>query len=165
MDLFGVNAVRTEAARLLEFNAPTAYRGEDVETKATFRNTGNVPYAPGARLELRRLVNGEAGAVVASRKMGADRVAPGKVGQLHGSVKVPDGRGTYELRVRLARDGRELDSRAAPVTAVERPPFFTRVKDWVAGNALTIVLLLLGAIALGSVLGIRYIRRLKASAR
>lgn len=165
MRLFDVNEVRTQRARLVEFPAPTAYIGHETEVEATFRNTGNVTWAPGARLEARALRGGQAGPVVARASMDADSVAPGERGKVTARVRLPEGTRSFELRVRLLASGRELDARANSVTPVKRPPLTTRVKDFITDNAMVIVLLILGAVALAGALVVRYIRRLQAAAR
>jgi hypothetical protein len=165
IDLFGANQVRTERARLIEFPAPRAYIGEHTKIKATFRNTGNVPYVPPAQVEVRRLVGGRPGAVVARGVLDGDRVKPGRTGELEGSVELPRGARTYELRARLLKDGHEVDSRANSVTPVKRPPIFARISGYVTDNAMLIVLLLLGAMAVAGVLVGRYVVGLRAAAR
>lgn len=166
LDLFGVDTVRTQAAKLVSLGTPRAYRGQEVDVKAGFRNTGNVDYAPQARLELRRLVaGGRPGGLVAAAGMDADRVGPGRTGELRGSVKVPAGRGSYELRVRLVQSGRELDARTVDVTALKPPPLVARLRGWVVGNAMLIVLLLLGVIAVGGAMGLRYVVALRGGRR
>jgi hypothetical protein len=165
MDLFGVNEVRTERARLLEFPTPRAYIGDDTSIKATFRNTGNVAYAPPAQLEVRPLLAGQPGPVVARAKLEGDKVAPGKTGEVSGSVKLPQGTRAFELRVRLLKDGHEVDSRTNSVTPVKRPPILARIRAYVTEHAMLIVALILGAMVVGGVFVGRYIRRLKAAAR
>lgn len=166
LDLFGVNQVRTEAARLVAFPAPRAYRGDVVVVTARFRNTGNVAYAPPAQVELRRLVGGRPGPLLAAGRMRAgERPRPGGTGELRGKVRVPDGPGSYEVRVALVQPGRDVDDRTVAVTALPRPSLLARLQDWTARHAFSIVLVLLGAVALAGALGIRYVRRLKAAAR
>jgi hypothetical protein len=165
MELFGVNQVRTELARLVEFPVPTAYTGDETEVEATFRNTGNVRWAPAAQLEVRGLRRGEAGAVLERVDLDVEAVAPGARGKASGKVRLPEGTPTFELRLRLLAGDRELDARTNSVTPVERPPLATRIGDFVTDNAIVIVLLMLGAVALAGVLVVRYIRRLQEAAR
>ena len=165
MDLFGVNEVRTERARLVDFPAPRAYIGDDTDLKVSFRNTGNVAYSPPGQVEVRPFVGGRPGPVVERGTLEGDAVAPGKRGELRGSVTLPKGTRSYELRARLVQDGREVDSRANSVTPVKRPPLSTRVRNYVTDHAIVIVLLILGAVALAGVFVGRYIRRLQAAAK
>lgn len=166
MDLFGPNEVRTELARLVEFDAPRAYIGDETSIHAEFQNTGNVKWAPRARLEVRSLRDAQPGPVVARADLDAESVDPGRRGSITGEVRLPEGTRSFELRVRLlAADGRELDSRATSVTPVKRPPLTTRVKDFVTENAIVIVLLILAAVAVAGVFVVRYIRRLQAAAK
>ena len=165
MELFGVNEVRTELAKLVEFPSPRAYIGDETEVKATFRNTGNVKWAPGARLDVHALRGGEVGPVVQRVSLDAESVAPGRRGEVSGKVRLPEGTRTFELRLRLLAPGRELDVRSNSVTPVKRPPLTTRVKDFVTENAIVIVLLILGLVAVAGVFVVRYIRRLQAAAK
>ncbi|HVE67941.1 MAG TPA: hypothetical protein VNB64_05105 [Solirubrobacteraceae bacterium] len=166
MDLFGPNEVRTELARIVKFDPARAYIGDETTVRADFRNTGNVKWKPRARLEVRALRGAQIGPVVARETLDAESVGPGERGEIEGKVRLPEGTRSFELRVRLvARDGRELDSRATSVTPVKRPPLTTRVKDFVTENAIVIVLLILAGVAVAGVLVVRYIRRLQAAAR
>jgi hypothetical protein len=97
--------------------------------------------------------------------MQADSVGPGKTGELVGKVKLPTDARSFELRVRLSAQGRELDTRATSVSPIKRPPLATRVKDYVTNHAILIVLLILGAVAVAGVFVVRYIRRLQAAAK
>jgi hypothetical protein len=165
MALFGPNEVRTELARIVSFDAPKAYIGDETEVRAKFRNTGNVKWAPGARLEVRPLVGGQLGAVVKRVSLKGESVDPGGQGEVSGKVELPSGARSFELRVRLLSGGRELDTRATSVTPVKRPPLTTRVKDYVTEHAILIVLLILAGVGVASVFVVRYIRRLQAAAR
>lgn len=165
MDLFGPNEVRTELARIVAFDAPKAYIGDDTEVKAKFRNTGNVKWAPGARLEVRPLVGSQLGAVVQRVTLKGESVGPGRQGEVSGKVRLPSGTRSFELRVALLAGGRELDTRATSVTPVKRPPLATRVKDYVTEHAILIVLLILAGVVVAGVFVVRYIRRLQAAAK
>ena len=165
MELFGVNEVRTELAKLVELPSPRAYIGEETEVRATFENTGNVKWAPGARLDVHALRGGEVGPVLQRVSLDAESVAPGKRGEVSGKVRLPEGTRTFELRLRLLASGGELDARSSSVTPVKRPPLTTRVKDFVTENAIVIVLLILGSVAVAGVFVVRYIRRLQAAAK
>ncbi len=161
MRLFGVNAVATRTARLTDFDSPTAFRGQDVEVKASFENTGNVPYAPEAELLVRSAGGEEPGAVVERRPMEVDRAEPGKTGAIQTEVELPDDTRSYQLTVRLLAGTRLIDSRDVSVTPTERPPVLTRAKNWVTENALAVVGVLLVALIIGGIAGIGYVRRLK----
>ncbi len=165
MELFGPNEVRTERARLIDFPAPRAYIGDDTKVKASFLNTGNVPYAPPAQIEVRPLIGGHPGPVVARAKLEGDRVAPGRRGEVEGSVKLPPVARSYELTARLLKGGQEADSRANSVTPVKRPPLTARIKDYVTEHAMLIVALLVAGFAIAGAFVGRYIRRLQAAAR
>jgi hypothetical protein len=165
MKLFGANQVRTELARLVEFPSPRAYIGDETEIKATYRNTGNVKWAPQAQLEVRALHGAQTGPVVKRVKLDVNATDPGQRGEVSGKVRLPEGTKAFELRVRLLADGRELDARSNSITPGKRPPLTTRIADFVTENAIVIVLLLLGLGAVGGVFAVRYIRRLQAAAK
>lgn len=78
MRLFGANQLRVRAAKLIDVPAPTAYRGRPIDLDAFFRNTGNVPYAPAAQVQVRPLVRGQRRAVALTKTMEVDRTSPGK---------------------------------------------------------------------------------------
>lgn len=165
MRLFGVNQVATRTARLTELRAPTAYKGEELELKGTFRNTGNVEHAPRARVEVRPVRNGNPGRVALRREVEAERAAPGGSGALEAKLMLPGAATSYLVTVRLlGAEGRDA-TRDLSVTPTDRPPLLTRAKDWVTDNALPIVALLLATLVAGLAVGIRYMRRLKAEAR
>ena len=164
MRLFGVNAVATRTARLTELDSPTAFRGQDVEVKASFENTGNVPYAPEAELLVRSSGGEEPGAVVKRRPMEVDRAEPGETGAIQTEVELPDDTRAYQLTVRLLAGRRTIDSRDVSVTPTDRPPVLTRAKNWVTENAPAVVAILLVALIIGALAGLRYMRRLKRAA-
>lgn len=165
MELMGVNEVRTERARLLELPALTAYIGEPTKIEASFENTGNVEFAPKARVEAQSLGEGQRGRIVASAPMRGERVDPGESGRLTASLELPETGRSFELRVRLVREGRETDSRAISVTPVKRPPLATRIGDSITEHAVVIVLSLVAAfLGLGAA-ALRRIRRLNELAR
>ncbi|MDQ3629718.1 MAG: hypothetical protein M3417_00270 [Actinomycetota bacterium] len=161
MRLFGVNAVATRTARLMDFDSPTAFRGQEVEVKASFENTGNVPYAPEAELLVRSAGGEEPGAVVKRRPMEVDRAEPGETGAIQTEVELPDDARSYQLTVRLLAGTRLIDSRDVSVTPTERPPVLTRAKNWVTENAVVVVGVLLVALIIGGIAGLGYVRRLK----
>jgi len=164
MRLFGVNAVATRTARLTELDSPTAFRGQDVEVKASFENTGNVPYAPEAELLVRSSGGEEPGKVAVRRPMEVDSTEPGKTGQIRTELELPGDARAYQLTVRLLAGRRTIDSRDVSVTPTERPPVLTRAKNWVTENALAVVGILLVALIIGALAGLRYMRRLKRAA-
>ena len=165
MRLFGVNRVATRAARITQLRAPTAYKGEEVEVKGEFRNTGNVGYAPRAEVAVRPVRGGVPGRVALRRALDTDRAAPGKTGSIQGKLELPGRAASYQLTVRLIGAGGAGAERDVSVTPTDEPPLLTRAKDWVTDQALLIVGLLLAALAAGAFLGARYVRRLKAEAR
>ena len=164
MRLFGVNQVATRTARITNMRAPTAYKGEELELKGEFRNTGNVDYSPRAQVQVRQVRNGTPGRVAVTREMDAERAAPGQKGSLETKLELPGDAASYQLTVRLLGAGEAGAQRDVSVTPTDKPPLLTRAKDWVTGNALVIVALLLALMAAGAVIGTRYVRRLKAEA-
>lgn len=165
MQLFGPNRLRIQAARLDRFRAPTAYRGHPVEVEAFFRNTGSVPYAPRAEVEVRPLVRGQRRPVALTEAMDVERAAPSARGRIHAELKLPGGAQAYALTVRLRDGGRELDARTFAVTPTDRPSLPTRVKNFVTDHALALIGGLLAVLVLALVLGAVYVRRLKARSR
>jgi hypothetical protein len=165
MELFGANEVRTERAKLVEFPVPKAYIGDETEIEATYENTGNVKWAPGAQLEVRSLRGGQPGPVVQRVQLDVESRAPGERGEIKGKVRLPEGTRSFELRVRLLAGARELDSRSNSITPVKRPPLTSRITDFVTENAIVIVLLILAAVGVGGAMVVRYIRRLQAAAK
>jgi hypothetical protein len=165
MRLFGVNQLRTQAAKLLPLSAPRAYKGQPVEVKATFQNTGNVAWAPRAVLAVRPLSHGQRPARAAlTRTMTVQAADPGARGEISATVKLPGSAPAYELRVRILQGDRELDSQAVVVTPHERPGLFERLKDWIVAHALVVVGLLLLVIVAGGAWGAAYIRRTRPPA-
>jgi hypothetical protein len=145
MRLFDVNQVETRAAKLSEFKAPTAYRGEPVKIQAKFRNTGNVPYAPRAQVSVQQVAprQGRAGSPAT---LEVSRTAPGDEGGISGSVGLPASTGAYELTVSILEGDRVLDSRAVTVTPVAKPGILARIRDWITRHVIAIVGVMLGAI-------------------
>lgn len=162
MRLFGANQVATRTARITELRAPTAYRGEELELKGKFRNTGNVSHAPRTELQVRPIRNGTPGRIALTRRLDAGRAAPGKTGSFEGKLELPGSATSYQLTVRLLGVGEAAAARDVSVTPTDRPPILTRAKDWVTEHALLLVGLLLVLLAAGALLGARYVRRLKA---
>jgi hypothetical protein len=165
MKLFGTNEVRTERAKIADFPVPKAYIGDETEFKATFVNTGNVRWAPAAKLEVRTQRNGQPGPVIKRVKLHADAVDPGARGEVSGKVTLPEGVRSFDVRLALLAGDRELDARSNGITPIKRPSLTTRIADFVTENAIVIVLLLLGVLAAGGLLVVRYIRRLQAAAK
>lgn len=162
MRLVGVNEIEARAARLASLANPEAIRGEQVEVKAGFLNTGNVPYAPTAEVEARSQAGGVSGPVAARVPLSADGPArPGQEGALAGRLALPRGGPSYELTVKLLEDGRVLDSRSVSVTPSERPSLAQRARDLVAAQAVPILLGALALTLIGAAVATLYIRRLK----
>lgn len=162
--LFGVNQIRTQGARLLDFPSPEAYTGEKFDVRATFENTGNVDYAPQAVLEARPVARGGRGRVALTEPMRVEEAAPGEKGKLTASVTLSDEAESYALTVRLLDGKRELDARSVSVTPAEKPPLLERVGDTLTENALPIIAALAALLTLAAIVGIRYVRRLRAAA-
>lgn len=156
-----MNEVATRTARLTDFDSPTAFRGQDVEVKASFQNTGNVPYAPKAELLVRPVGGDEPGKVAVRRPMDVDTAEPGETGAIQTEVELPDDSRSYQLTVRLLAGTRLIDSRDVSVIPTERPPVLTRAKNWVTENALVVVGILLVALIICGIAGLGYVRRLK----
>lgn len=144
LELFGPNALATRRARLMSFEAPTAVDGDAAEVSATFRNTGNVTFAPRAEL----LVSGAKRPV----PMEAESVAPGRQGKATAAVRLVGTR-ARELTVRLRVNGRRLDARTVSVTPVGRAGMLDRARDLIVRHAVGLVLLLTGLL-LASLIGI-----------
>jgi hypothetical protein len=166
MDLVATNTVPTEAAIVTGFTAPKAIAGEKLEIKAGFRNTGNVPYAPGARVEVRAIdANGEAlGAPIGSHPLTVASAAPGREGKISGSIALSDGK-AFQLTLRLMDGDRELDARDARVDVVESPSLASRVHEFLLANALVLLIAASALMLAGAALGIAYVARLKARLR
>lgn len=134
MRLFGPNEVATRRAKILSMKVKDVYLGHDAHVEVTYRNTGNVVFAPKVSVD----VSGRPEAVTLT----AEPVAPGKEGSATGKIRFRDTQ-SHEVTARLSADGRSQDVRAVSVTPVERPALRTRVEDWVIANSLV----LLGALA------------------
>ena len=163
--LFGTNQVRTQNARLTDFPSPKAHKGEPVEVEATFENTGNIGYAPDAVLEARPVGPKDRGTVAVKEEMQVEEAAPGEKGKLNASIRLPEDAESFTLTVRLLDGTRELDSRSVSVTPTEKPPLLERIGDSLTENALPIIGILAALLLAASVLGLRYVRRLRAAAQ
>jgi hypothetical protein len=164
MRLFGVNEVATRTARLVRLASPTAYRDEEVEVKAAFRNTGNVRHAPAAEVRVRPIVRGRPGRVALTRRLDVQEAEPGEEGKVTAELRLPGSAKAYQLSVALLAGKRVLDSRDVTVTPTNKPSLPVRAKNYVTDHALAVVALLLLVIVAGLLLGLRYVRRLKRSA-
>lgn len=129
LELFGPNELPTRKAELLTLTYPQAYVDGDLTVTATYRNTGNVPFAPRATL-----VAGSAKPI----EMATEQVPPGETGTARASVHLA-GLQSRELTVRIFAEGRELDSRTASVTPLPRPSLADRLQDWILAHALLLV--------------------------
>jgi hypothetical protein len=161
MRLVATSEVPTRSAKLVTFSPPRAYRGERADVRATFRNTGNVAFAPTAELVVRRT----GGDVVARLRATAERAAPGRTATLRTSFDVPSGSGPLELTVRMTSADHTLDERTASVTPADRPPLLTRVSDAVTEHAITVLVLAVLPLLAALVSGARYVRRLQTRLR
>jgi hypothetical protein len=162
MDLFGVNTVRAQDARLTALRSPTATIGSPVDVEATFRNTGNVPYAPGAVVEIRPIdAHGRLAPPVAPHALEVEQVRPGGQGRISGSVRLPPGR-AFQLNVRLMAGARELDAQAVRVDVHEAPTLAARLEEFLRTNAVVIIAAVLILMLAGGASAIVYVARLKA---
>jgi hypothetical protein len=162
MDLFGVNTVRAQDARLTGLDSPNAIKGSPVTIAAGFRNTGNVPYAPGATVEVRPIDDhGALGATATTTTLQVQRAAPGREGRISGSVSLPEGR-AFQLHVRLMAGARELDQQSVRVDVRERPSLASRLTEFLRANALVIIAVAFAGLLAGAAFTIRYVSRLKA---
>lgn len=162
MRLFGPNRLAVRAAKLVDVPAPTAYRGRALDLNAVYRNSGNVPYGPAGQIQVRPLVRGQRRPVALTTTMRVDRTSPGQRGRMRAEFKLPGSAPAYELTVRLLDGRRELDARTVAVTPTTRPGLPTRVKNFVTGHALALLGGLLALLVAGSIVGVGYVRRLKA---
>ena len=137
--LFGPNAIATRRAELVAFDPPHAVRGENVDLSATYRNTGNVTFAPRAEVSVSGL-DGWQG-------LETERVAPGRLGTAKGSV-VLEGSAPRNVRLRLLVGGRVADERTVTVTPVDHPAVGERLREWVIGHALVLVVALVALAAI-----------------
>src|SRR6266511_2904976 len=155
MVLGGVSAVEFRSAALGDFPAPTAYEGDPVEVRASYRNTGNVSFAPRAEVRIRPVHRGVAGKVAGTQPLVAAATDPGDTGEVSGSIELPGEAQSYEL---------ELDSLTVSVTPQAKPALATRVSEWITGNAILLVLALGAALVALTAAALRYRRRLGAIA-
>jgi competence ComEA-like helix-hairpin-helix protein len=148
--LYGPNTVRSENARFVDFASPRAERGKPVDVTATFRNTGNIRFAPRAKLEITPLdPKGVAGStrVVPMR---AQIVDPGRVGEVTARID-PGSARAVDLTARLIVNGQVVDERSVGISFVAHRSAWQRFRDWLSDHALlllALVLLALIAVAL-----------------
>lgn len=164
MELFGVNTIRAEDAVLTALESPTAVAGRPLTLAATFRNTGNVPYAPVAVVDVRRLGAdgaGETSRPVMTSRLDVGRAAPGKVGRISGRLRLPQGR-AFQLTVRLLAGHRELDAQAVRVDVHDAPSLGARIAAFLRENALVLLAAGLALLLAGAACAIAYVARLKA---
>jgi hypothetical protein len=166
MELFGINTIRSEDARLTSFDSPHATKGSPVEIRARYRNTGNVDFAPGARIDVRAIGAGgvPAASPLRSESLDVTTVAPGREGRIRGSIQLPEGR-EFELTLHLMAGDRELGVQAVRVEVRERPSLADRLEAFLRTNALAIIAAAFGLLLVGAVLTVRYVLRLKARIR
>ena len=164
MRLLRVNEVAAASARLVSFSPPQAYRGDAAPLEATFRNRGNIPFAPRASFEVRAATGPGAGRVLERIPAQVERAAPGTTAAIRGSFDVPESGSPLEITVRVRHNGRLLDERAVSVTPTAKPPFPQRVADFATRHAIALLTLLALLLAVVTVGGAHYIRRLKAAA-
>ena len=164
MKLFADGRLASRQAALESFDPPRAHTGEKVEVKAAFRNTGNVPYAPEAVVEVRPLSGASRAAVARRVPINTKPAEPGKTAELKTELELPGGARSYELTVRLLDGKRELDARSVSVTPTAKPSIGSQAKGWVTENALVLVAALLFALVGGAAAVVRYVRHLKAQA-
>jgi hypothetical protein len=166
MTLYGVDTVRSEGARLTRLDSPAAIADRPVELRGSFLNTGNVRYAPAARLEVRAVdAGGTVSSVpVASRFLKADAAAPGREGAITGSLTLPEGR-AFQLTLRLLAAGRELGVQSVRVEVRDPPALTDRLSDLLRRNAIVLLAGAFGLLLLGATLTLRYVARLKAALR
>ncbi|MFL5907563.1 MAG: hypothetical protein ACJ75Z_08210 [Solirubrobacterales bacterium] len=167
MELTAPNEVKSENARLLDFPVPAAYRGDPVDVQASFKNTGNVPYAPRAEVVAQTVgPRGEIGEASKPLPLAVETAAPGGEGEIRGQIELPDNETkSYQLTLRIRAGDRELDSRAVTVALTSRPGLATRFGNWITDHAVAIVLVLLGALTVMAVLFASYVRRLQERSR
>jgi hypothetical protein len=165
MHLVGPGTVPTRRAALVAFSPGPTFRGERAELRATYRNTGNVAFAPEAELVVRHAAGPRAGRVVARVPAVAERTAPGRTGAVRAAFDVPPAAGPLELAVRIGDRGRALDGRHASVTPVDRPPLLQRLGDALTRHAPLVLLLGVTPLLVALALGARHVRRLQARLR
>lgn len=157
--LFGPSEVATRSAKL-EDPSPEAFLGEPFELDVPYRNTGNVPFAPGAEVRITPQPRGEEIKV----QPDVSESEPEERGAITSTVELPDEVRTFLVNVRLKIGDRVLDERTFSVTRTDKPSLFDRFKDWITEHALGVILVLLLLLALAAVLGARYVRRVRHSA-
>lgn len=156
--LFGPSEVATRAARL-EDASPEAFLGEPFELDVPYRNTGNVPFAPGAEVRITPQPDGEEVRV----EPNVSESRPGQRGSITSTVELPDAVRTFLVNIRLKIGERVLDERTFSVTRIDKPSFLDRFKDWITENALLLVLGLLVLLAAGALFVARYVRRMRSA--
>jgi hypothetical protein len=165
LELFGINEVRAQGAKLSELSAPQAYKGKPVVIEATYENTGNVEYAPKAVIEVRPVSRAGRGELMREEAMQVEEVNPGDKGRLTASITLPEDSSSFTLTVRLLDGSRELDARSVSVTPTQQPALLERIGDALTANALPIMAVLAALLAAIATLTIRYVRRLRAAAQ
>jgi hypothetical protein len=162
MRLVGVNEVVYRDARLLTFPPPDAHRGRETTVEATFRNTGNVPFAPRARVLVRRAGASGSGPVAKVLAASSERVPPGRTGHVRATFSVPAHSGPLEMTAQLVDGARTVDERTASVTPTNAPSLTRRVALFVTEHAIEMVSFLALMLLVLAGAGAGYIRRLKA---
>jgi len=150
-------------AALTDIPAPQAEKGKPVDFSATYRNTGNVDFTPQAEVRVKPIRHGNVGSVASTQSLDVAATGPGDEGQISGSVDLPGDAQAYELELRLLDGKRQLDSRSVSVAPRPGVGLGTRIKDWITGNAVWLVALLVGLMALITLGAVYHARRVRSA--
>jgi hypothetical protein len=156
MELFGTNTVRDDSATLTAFRAPDALKGKDIKIHAAFRNTGNVPGAPRATLDLQDAD----GRTLRRIPLRASTARPGTTGTIDGTLPLPHGT-HFGLTLHLATGAREVDSRSVTLTVRSRPSLASRLSAFFRDNVPLVLAAAFALLLAGATVLIRYIARLR----
>jgi competence ComEA-like helix-hairpin-helix protein len=145
--LFGPNQVATHGGRFASAALATGYQGQPEHITITWRNTGNVPFRPGADVTARVGNEAESARELGTKALAVGRLDPGRQGGISGDIALPAGRGPFTLQLRLVDGRRVLDTASVTVVREKRPGFWTRFKRWLSDHAVLVVLSLLALLA------------------
>lgn len=164
MELVATNELAFADAEIADFPAPDATRGEPVDLEASFSNTGNVAWAPRAVVDIRPIGAEGIEKVIDTQEVEVAEAPAGEEGTVSGELTLPEGSDAFELQLRLLDGERTIDHLATSVTPAEPRGLFAGLFDFVKGNALLIVGVLVILLLFGAVATLAYVRRLRIEA-
>lgn len=162
--LYGPNQVATRNARLVGDPRASGYQGEPESISATWRNTGNIRYAPTVRYELRTGNDISVTRPVRTGMLTADPADAGKTASIQGAIPVPEGRGPFTVTLKLYDGSRQLDSGNVSFFRTKKPSWWHRFTDWLKHHVAILLLGLLLIVLVVAALLVRRARRQAATA-